>query len=392
MSDHPIEPSAKRATIRDVARLAGVSIGTVSHVLNASKAVSEEARRAVNQAVAALNYRPNSLARSLIARRPAAVEAVHADLPRLVSVGYISIDFMVLLSTVPQPGERVTSQAIRKMLGGPAANVAAFAAAPNDAPPIAVEMVTQLGQDADSLWALEELVARGVDPSGVLQSGRDRLSRCIVMVEEGGRRTIVNEPFEVPAAALVEHLARRPVGPMPVCVHFDGFHAGIAAQVAPALWQAGYRLSMHAAGLAGDRRTPEGLRDLMATFDLVMLDRETLAEMTRDAPDLRNDPTCAFNLVAMPRCGHLLVTEGAGGATLRRPGAAPVHCPAATTRVVDATGAGDAFAGLFLARWLAGGDAEDALAHAVHGASRSVTALGAQGVLASRDIPQRARA
>ena len=61
----------KRATIRDVAQLASVSVGTVSHVLNESKGVSDGARRAVHDAVKSLDYRPNSLARSLIARRPA---------------------------------------------------------------------------------------------------------------------------------------------------------------------------------------------------------------------------------------------------------------------------------------------------------------------------------
>lgn len=53
------------ATIKDVAARAGVSISTVSHVLNHTRRVSEEATRNVLEAVAALNYAPNSVARSL---------------------------------------------------------------------------------------------------------------------------------------------------------------------------------------------------------------------------------------------------------------------------------------------------------------------------------------
>ncbi|MBY5980013.1 LacI family DNA-binding transcriptional regulator [Ferrimonas balearica] len=53
------------ATIKDVARLAGVSTTTVSHVLNETRFVSEDAKARVMQAVAALNYVPNTVARSL---------------------------------------------------------------------------------------------------------------------------------------------------------------------------------------------------------------------------------------------------------------------------------------------------------------------------------------
>jgi DNA-binding LacI/PurR family transcriptional regulator len=52
-------------TIKDVARRAGLSPSTVSRSLNSSGYVSAETRRRVEEAVAALGYRPNWLARSL---------------------------------------------------------------------------------------------------------------------------------------------------------------------------------------------------------------------------------------------------------------------------------------------------------------------------------------
>ncbi|HYF61817.1 MAG TPA: LacI family DNA-binding transcriptional regulator [Herpetosiphonaceae bacterium] len=52
-------------TIRDVAALAGVSVGTVSHVLNGSTRTRPETRQRVVQAINDLNYRPNSMARGL---------------------------------------------------------------------------------------------------------------------------------------------------------------------------------------------------------------------------------------------------------------------------------------------------------------------------------------
>lgn len=53
------------ATLRDVARRAGVSIRTVSNVVNSSVPVSEELRTRVEAALEELDYRPNLVARNL---------------------------------------------------------------------------------------------------------------------------------------------------------------------------------------------------------------------------------------------------------------------------------------------------------------------------------------
>jgi len=56
----------RRATVKDVALQAGVSRGTVSRVLNGQPYVSIEARDAVDQAIANLEFVPNRAARSLV--------------------------------------------------------------------------------------------------------------------------------------------------------------------------------------------------------------------------------------------------------------------------------------------------------------------------------------
>ncbi|MER7016154.1 LacI family DNA-binding transcriptional regulator [Saccharopolyspora sp. NPDC000359] len=53
------------ATIADVARVAGVSTATVSHVLNGTRTVREQTRKAVEAAIESTQYSPNTLARSL---------------------------------------------------------------------------------------------------------------------------------------------------------------------------------------------------------------------------------------------------------------------------------------------------------------------------------------
>lgn len=53
------------ATIKDVAAAAGVSIGTVSKLINKSGYVSDKIREKVLLAITLLNYKPNAVARSL---------------------------------------------------------------------------------------------------------------------------------------------------------------------------------------------------------------------------------------------------------------------------------------------------------------------------------------
>ena len=57
------------ATIRDVAKLAGVGIGTVSRVLSGKGSVSPKTLLKVNHAMEALNFIPSSVARSLVSKK-----------------------------------------------------------------------------------------------------------------------------------------------------------------------------------------------------------------------------------------------------------------------------------------------------------------------------------
>jgi len=53
-------------TLREIARAAGVSVSTVSRVVNGYEHVSDEVRLRVERAIKELNYQPNQLARALV--------------------------------------------------------------------------------------------------------------------------------------------------------------------------------------------------------------------------------------------------------------------------------------------------------------------------------------
>lgn len=56
-------------TINEVAKEAGVSITTVSRVLNNNYPVKEETRKRVEEAIKKLNFKPNQMARGLITKK-----------------------------------------------------------------------------------------------------------------------------------------------------------------------------------------------------------------------------------------------------------------------------------------------------------------------------------
>ena len=65
--------------IRDVAALAGVSVGSASRVINGVANVSEGTRQKVERAIAALDYRPNHAAQSLRSRSSKTIGCLFTD-------------------------------------------------------------------------------------------------------------------------------------------------------------------------------------------------------------------------------------------------------------------------------------------------------------------------
>ncbi len=71
----------KSVTLRDVAKLAGVGLSTVSYVLNGDEThVSAATRDQILAAARQLNYRPNAIARSMVKRKTATVGLIITEL------------------------------------------------------------------------------------------------------------------------------------------------------------------------------------------------------------------------------------------------------------------------------------------------------------------------
>ncbi|MEH6548783.1 MAG: LacI family DNA-binding transcriptional regulator [Pseudomonadales bacterium] len=86
-------------TIYEVSKLAGVSLATVSRVINNSATVSEKTRAKVTTAMKQLNFKPNAIARSLASKRSDCVGVLVPELHGLyygVMMGSIEAEFKSL--------------------------------------------------------------------------------------------------------------------------------------------------------------------------------------------------------------------------------------------------------------------------------------------------------
>ncbi|WP_243648401.1 sugar kinase [Agromyces fucosus] len=139
----------------------------------------------------------------------------------------------------------------------------------------------------------------------------------------------------------------------------------VAASPAMLSFDVNHRSALWPAGVAAGR-----LRELASRADLVFVGLD-------EAEALWGTATPEAVRALLPEPTLLVVKDGAIGATEFRAGAGaddrPTHVPAMVAEVVEAVGAGDAFAAGYLASWLTGGDARERLAA---GHARAVTVLG----------------
>lgn len=109
--------SATTPTIREVAQRAGVSVATVSRVVNLSGPVSDKTRHSVNQAIRESGFRPNSIGRQLKTARthtigvlvPSLRNPIFADAVAGIELDAKQRGFSVLLASSGYDSEKEVS-------------------------------------------------------------------------------------------------------------------------------------------------------------------------------------------------------------------------------------------------------------------------------------------
>ncbi len=290
--------------------------------------------------------------------------------PPVIVVGDIVTDVLARLTEPLAPGSDAAA-ATRWEGGGAGANIAAWLASLG----IDVTLVARVGDDRRGR-ELVAVLSRGGVRCEVAVDARLETGTIVVLVAADGERTMVTdrganrglEPADLPADRFVAgaHL------------HLSGYTlldqgSRAAAQSALALArQAGMSISVDPASarplaLAGPSWFLSETRG--ATFCLPNLDEVRLLSGCEE-------PAAAARSLA-GFYGEVVVTLGSAGACWAG-GSEYVQVPAAATQVVDATGAGDAFAAGFLAARLADVEPVAALDRGTRLAAHAIGRVGAR--------------
>src|SRR5260370_16884544 len=179
------------ATIKDVARVAGVSIATVSATLNGTARVSENGSRRIWDAIKAVGYTPHGIARSLRLGSNRSVGVVGGDvsnpfftsLAKAVEARASAAGYMVILANSDENPEKEISllkllleQRVAGILLAPAGYTAPYLSALSAIARVPLVLVDrQLPGESDAAVMVDNLAAARTVTAFLARSNHDRI-------------------------------------------------------------------------------------------------------------------------------------------------------------------------------------------------------------------------
>lgn len=292
----------------------------------------------------------------------------------LVVFGSINLDMGWRVARLPGAGETVMAQDVSASPGGKGANQAHAAALQG----VPTTLVGAVGDDAFADAALQGLRAAGVALEGVArQPGPTGLAG--IAVDAQGENQIVVAPG---ANARVQHTQVSDA--LLQCSAALLLQGEVPAEQNEALAIRARRLGVPVLlNNAPARPLPEAL---LRAVTVLIVNRH---ELHLSAPGLPADDAAAVDALAARHCIDVLLTLGAQGALAHLQGRR-WRFPAHRVAVVDTTGAGDTFAGVFAAARVQGLAAELALERATVAAALACARPGAQAAQPDRDAVEAA--
>lgn len=280
------------------------------------------------------------------------------SMSRVVVIGSINLDETLPVATWPEPGETVLlAGAIRSGLGGKGANQAVAAALAG----AEVVFVGAVGDDANAETVLAELDRRDVSLDGVRRVAGAGTGRATILVHADGENLILVDPGANAAVTPAEvDAAREAIAAADVLLVQGEVTPDVIDRAAVVCAEVGTRFVLNLAPPV------EVAEESLAAADPLIVNES-------EARHLGIDPEAP----ALGVSRSLVLTRGGDGVevlTAEDRLSIPAHHVA---RVVDTTGAGDAFAGTLCAALARGADlAAASRAGAVAGAF-AVTRAGA---------------
>lgn len=293
-----------------------------------------------------------------------------------IVLGSIHMDMIVRSDRLPKPGETILGWEFKMLPGGKGANQAVALSKLN----VRTGMVSRVGDDFLGRDLLDNLERNGVDTSHVKRDPETHTGLALIIVDKRGRNMIAvargaDEHVSVGdvedaagAIASSDYLLAQLELPIETVVHAIKLAHG-----------KGTRVILNAAPA---QRLPQ---EVFPKIDYLVVNEVEASLLSRvRVRDLRSAERAGRRLVKMG-VGNVVITLGRMGAMLVKGDGEVVRARGIKVEAVDTTGAGDAFCGAFTAFLSEGRPVEEALQLANYAAALSITRVGAQEALPTRD-------
>lgn len=266
---------------------------------------------------------------------------------RVCVVGSVNMDQILSVASLPHPGQTVLASSTRLMPGGKGGNQAIAAARAG----AHVQLIAALGDDPAGDQLRAHLRANDVGLDGVVSVAGPSGS-AVIAVDSAGENTIVVAPGANARLTVESSDARALVADSDVLLMQLEIPIGTAVAAAQIAREAGTVVVVNA--------SPSGVKphDLLALAQLA----DVVVVNEAEARDWHWPVT------------HLVITRGRRGASYVGE-EERFDVPAPAVRAVDTTGAGDVFAGVLAAEWMAGH--EHAMRRACAAGALATTVAGA---------------
>jgi ribokinase len=308
---------------------------------------------------------------------------MEGNMPHIVVVGSLNMDLVVEVPVIPQPGETVLGNNFATYPGGKGANQAVAAARLG----ADVSLIGRVGDDAFGEQLLANARAEGVDVSHVGIDENAASGVAMISVDAKGQNSIAvasGANFELTAEHVAEAWSSLSAVDMVVMpLETPPETIATAAKLAK---DSGVRVVLNPA-------PARPLDDeLLARIDVLIPNEHEAGHLSGLSVTSAEEATLAGQHLIERGVGNVVITLGGLGALILTgaSGDANVsHIRPHQVEVLDTTAAGDSFvAGLAVALG-EGNSLEDAAAFANAAGAITVTRIGAQPALATRDEVKR---
>lgn len=293
----------------------------------------------------------------------------------IVVVGSSNTDMILKLERIPRPGETLLGGVFHMVQGGKGANQAVAASKCGGE----VSFVAKVGNDSFGTSAMSGLKESGIDTGNILRDGKESSGIALIFVDTKGENAIgvapgSNANLSVKDIQSVdERIARAKILLLQLEIPLETIQA--AVNIA---YQHNVDIILNP---APSQRLP---KELLQKITILTPNVTEAEHLTGIAIKTENDlHRCAQNLLESG-VRNVIITLGIKGAFIATKTIREI-IPSFKVEAIDSTAAGDVFNGALAVELSNGQDLKDAVRFANAAAAISVTRLGAQTSIPSRD-------